>query len=99
MNMPRKGGACSRSMGSLEILTFHFYTMYVIVSYIVKPKPKPWLARSSKTGPWSVFGTNWVFELNRTWLGLGLGLGGSGSKGLGPGLENNPFIVHCLPFL
>ena len=34
----------------------------------------------------SLFGTNWVFELNGTWLGLDIG--GFGTKGLGPVLNN-----------
>ena len=34
----------------------------------------------------SPLGTNWVFELG--WTGLGIGLGGLGTKGLGPGLDN-----------
>ena len=34
----------------------------------------------------STLGTNWVFKLG--WTGLGLGLGGLGTKGLGTGLDN-----------
>ena len=41
----------------------------------------------SAPGP---FGTNWVFELIGTWLGLVLG-------GLGPGLDNSQFFSVLIP--
>ena len=41
-----------------------------------------------------VIGTNWVFELG--WTGLGLGLGGFGTKGLGTGLWDR--TIHLESF-